>query len=69
MHEPFTYKKPSIAGFYFINAGDVVTDESLDFQKFVMFGGELVDEKGTPIRTYHASCKYSRVLPERLNEE
>ncbi len=31
--------------------------------------GELVDETGTPVRVYTASHKYSRVLPQLLNNE
>jgi hypothetical protein len=61
-------EKPTNAGVYFMNLGDVVTENSL---KLIVLKenseGEIVDEYGDKIICYPDSCKYSSVDIDLMN--
>ena len=64
----WSYKKPEQSGMYYINRGDVVTQDTL---KMDYFGpgdsGVLEDSSGTPVMLYHTDYKFLRVNLDYLN--
>jgi len=65
----WSYDKPTKAGTYYVNLGDVVTETSLSVVKLrsVTGVGELRDENLDRVSQYHHSCKFMPVDYEYLN--
>ena len=64
----WTYKKPTEPGLYYVNLGDVVTEESLSVIHFVIIDGALVDDCGFPVRQYNTHYKFMFIDHEALNK-
>jgi len=56
--QQWSYKKPTEAGRYFVNLGDVVTQYSLEDLTFTVADYGLVDDKGVLITEYNSSYKF-----------
>ena len=65
----WSYTKPTIPGWYFVNRGDVVTDDSLDCQliKVRNYEDEMSDSEGVLVSNYCHTFKFLKVYFERLN--
>ena len=65
----WSYKKPEFAGWYFVNFGDVVTDDSFDCVRLTLdVDGSLCDKDGVDIKDYTASHKFMNVGISSLNQ-
>ena len=65
----WSFKKPTSAGWYFVNLGDVVTDfnfECIKFSSDVI--GNLFDGKGTPLSIYSDEYKYMPIGITSINQ-
>ena len=69
--QQWSYKKPTEAGRYFVNLGDVVTQYSLEDIIFTVADYGLVDDKGVEVSEYNSSYKFMPYSPDltadRLN--
>ena len=69
--QQWSYKKPTEAGRYFVNLGDVVTQYSLEDIVFTVADYGLIDDKGVEVSEYNSSYKFmpynSDLTADRLN--
>lgn len=63
------YKKPTEPGLYYVNRGDVVTDESCGILPFWNGpDGKLIDPAGRLVARYNDTFKFMLVDYEALNK-
>ena len=64
----WSYDKPTVPGWYWVNGGDVVTPFSLKLLKAAFnLEKELVDEDLFPIYRYNTSYKFLEIDINELN--
>lgn len=68
-NKQWSYMKPTNPGWYFVNRGDVVTDDSIECQliKVRNDDSQLSDSEGVLISNYCHTFKFLKVDAERLN--
>ena len=65
----WTWNKPTEAGWYFVNNGDVVTDDSFDCVRLMADAdGVLRDKDDVPLREYASCYKYMSAGIKSLNQ-
>tara|TARA_R110000851_G_scaffold268852_1_gene421573 strand:+ start:763 stop:996 length:234 start_codon:yes stop_codon:yes gene_type:complete len=66
----WSYDKPTEPGDYLVCGGDVEAAASVEYMRFRIVSGALVDKDSVSVREYHNSYKFARLVysPSEIKE-